>query len=334
MLHNCFHIDRILHCNPYNLPLRAQTYYSEDPNHKLFSAEPLTNTAWTGVTLSLPEFQPDKLTKALEQAIYSAHTHKNSHPSATILILPEWKHTPYLARNLHTKYIQKIVTLPHTHTTIGNPPGKYNLNIYLVANQKALNLIEPNTTQQTMNIALTQAYGHTINTKLIDTNTPDALTIDSNTSYKEIPAPIRKPHTPTILHTKPHTRKWNPEDFVYTDGSQVKGNNTLGAGVVNPRKEHTTHIEIKSQEERHTINRAELVAITTALRTENTEEHLSILTDSSFCINTVRNYTIDPASYNNNLHKDLLHLTDQLLRTREMKHLKTHIGKVKSHTGI
>jgi hypothetical protein len=30
------------------------------------------------MTLSLPEFQPNKLTKALEQAIYSAHT--QGHP--------------------------------------------------------------------------------------------------------------------------------------------------------------------------------------------------------------------------------------------------------------
>ena len=137
-----------------------------------------------------------------------------------------------------------------------------------------------------MNTTLTQAYGHKVQTTLIDTNTIDALDIDNNTSYKDIPTPIQTHHTTTILNTKPHNRKWNPTDFVYTDGSQVKGNNTLGAGVVNPQKYHVAHIEIKSQKERHTINRAELAAITTALRMENTEEHLKILTNSSFCINT------------------------------------------------
>jgi len=185
-----------------------------------------------------------------------------------------------------------------------------------------------------MNIALTQAYGHTVQTSLIDTNTTDALTIYSNNFYNDIPTPIQTHHKPTILNTKPHNREWNPKDCVYTDGSQFKGNNTLGVGVVNPRTTHVTHIEIKSQKERHIINRAELAAISTPLRTENTEEHLSILTDSSFCINTIRNYTIDPASYNNHIHKDLLNLTDQLLRATEEKHLKTHIGKVKSHTDI
>ncbi len=168
-LHDCFQIDRILNCNPCNLPLRASTYYSEDPFDKLFSAEPLTKSAWTGITLSLPEFQPKNLTKALEQAIYSTHTHKDTQPSASILILPDWKHTPYLTHNQHTNYIHKIVTLPHTHTTKGTQPRKYNLNIYIVANSKALTLLEPHNIQHSVNIALTQAYGHTVQTTLIDT---------------------------------------------------------------------------------------------------------------------------------------------------------------------
>ena len=74
--------------------------------------------------------------------ISTLHTHNDTQPSASILILPDSKHTPYLARNLHTNYIQKIVTLPHTHaTTIGTHPRKYNLNIYIVANSKALILL-------------------------------------------------------------------------------------------------------------------------------------------------------------------------------------------------
>ena len=67
--------------------------------------------------------------------------------------------------------------------------------------------------------------------------------------------------------------------------------------MVNPRTQNVTHINIKSQKERYTINRAELAAITFALKMKNAERHLKILTGSSFCINTIRNYTIDPASY-------------------------------------
>jgi hypothetical protein len=48
----------------------------------------------------------------------------------------------------------------------------------------------------------------------------------------------------------------------------------LGAGVVNPRTQNVTHIDIKSQKERHTINRAELAAITSALGMENTSKYV------------------------------------------------------------
>ena len=84
--------------------------------------------------------------------------------------------------------------------------------------------------------------------------------------------------------------------------------------VNNPRTNSITHIDIKSQPKRHTINRAELAAIVVALKQENTGDHMSILTNSSFCVNTIRNYTIDPAAYNHHLHKDLLQLINQLLK--------------------
>jgi hypothetical protein len=61
---------------------------------------------------------------------------------------------------------------------------------------------------------------------------------------------------------------------------------------------------------------------------------MSILTCISFCINTIRNYTINPAAYNHHLHTDLLQLTNQLLEDRDSKQLKTHIGKVKSHIDV
>jgi hypothetical protein len=39
-------------------------------------------------------------------------------------------------------------------------------------------------------------------------------------------------------------------------------------------------------------------------------------------------------AYNHHLHKDLLQLTNQLLKDRDSKQLITHIGKVKSHTDV
>jgi hypothetical protein len=76
------------------------------------------------------------------------------------------------------------------------------------------------------------------------------------------------------------------------DGSQVKGNPILGAGVVNPKTNTITHIDITSQPKRQTINRAKLAAIMMALGHESTKDHLSILAYNSFYINTIRNYSI------------------------------------------
>jgi hypothetical protein len=73
-----------------------------------------------------------------------------------------------------------------------------------------------------MNTALTQAYGYTVQTTLIDTTTLVATNIDSNTFYKEIPIPIQTHQTTTILYTKHHNRKWNPEDFVYAKAHKSK----------------------------------------------------------------------------------------------------------------
>jgi ribonuclease HI len=273
--------------------------------------------------MSLPEFQPSKLTTALEQAIYNAHTHRNHTPSLTILVLPDWKHTPYLAQNLHTNYVQHVATIPHKHATQHHHHPKYNIHIYLVANSKALTRLDATNIHKTLNTSLTHEYGHITQTHKIDTTRLEKTNRDCCKSYTNTPTPTQPRPNTTILQTTQHKRRWNPRDFIYTEGSQVKGTHTLGARLVNPRTNTITHIDIKSQPERHTINRAELAAIAMALKQYNIENHTSILTDNSFCINTIRNYTIDPASYNQHLHKDLLQLTNQLQKidtTNNSKH--------------
>ena len=108
----------------------------------------------------------------------------------------------------------------------------------------------------------------------------------------------------------------------------------MGASIVNPRTQTTTQIEIKSQPERHTINRAELAAITLTLEANKHDHTLSRLIDTAFSINTVHKYAIDPLCFNHNPHKELLQSADDIVRTRDNMEYNTHIGKVKSHTGI
>jgi ribonuclease HI len=108
----------------------------------------------------------------------------------------------------------------------------------------------------------------------------------------------------------------------------------LGASVVDPLNNITIYIEIKSQQERHTINRAKLAAITTTLDRYRHAPTLSILTDSAFNINNLNNFSSQSHSFNNHQHKDLLAIADTILRQRDVQGYTTHMGKVKSHIGV
>jgi hypothetical protein len=107
-----FNIKRVIHYNPIILPLLAKEYISHDPKDAAFGALPYTKSAWSGTSLALREYKAEELKVALEQVICSAHAYRHTSPNSQILILPNWIHTPYLARNLHKSYIQKLTSIP------------------------------------------------------------------------------------------------------------------------------------------------------------------------------------------------------------------------------
>ena len=116
-LHHCFNISRVIHCNPVNLPLRAKEYISHDTLDSIFGAMPYTRSAWLDTSLALSDYIDGILTRALEQALYSAYAHLHTHPSSHILIFSNWEHTSYLARNLHSSYAQKLTSIPYQPPT-------------------------------------------------------------------------------------------------------------------------------------------------------------------------------------------------------------------------
>jgi ribonuclease HI len=125
-------------------------------------------------------------------------------------------------------------------------------------------------------------------------------------------------------YIRPYRAAWNPKEYIYTDGSLVTCNPILGASIINLSTKITTHIEIKSHPKRHTINRAELAAITLALKANKHDHTLSILTDIAFIINTIRKYDIDLLNFNHHPHKELLQLADNIIRTRDNMGYNTH----------
>jgi len=136
-----------------------------------------------------------------------------------ILILPDWKRTPYLARNLHTNYVQKIATLPHTHTEQQHNHSKYNMQVYLVVNSKAISQLDATNIHNTLTTTLTREYGQRAQITTNDTTLSDEQNIDSSKSYTNTPTPALPHDTTSILQTKLHDRRWNPREFIYTDGS-------------------------------------------------------------------------------------------------------------------
>jgi ribonuclease HI len=162
----------------------------------------------------------------------------------------------------------------------------------------------------------------------------DPQHIDNSQSYTD-PYPETPPrnHYNTRYPIRPFQAAWNSNNYIYTDGKKT-GNPKLGAAIVNPATHTTTHIDVRSQPERHTINRAELTTITLTIEIYQDSPQLHILTDSSFSINTIRNYIVDPLNYKHHPHRDLLMKANNHIQIRDQQGLTTHIGKVKSHTGV
>ena len=86
------------------------------------------------------------------------------------------------------------------------------------------------------------------------------------------------PFVPPLDHTPlPRTPKYQPEQWMYTDGSNIKSQPLLGAAVVYIPACTTMYIDARGTYETRTIMPAELVAIYTALDEFSTHEWVESL---------------------------------------------------------
>jgi hypothetical protein len=147
-LRHTFHIQTKLYSDPLNKSLHSHTYHSLYPEDIVFSSSGSNAPhTWRGTNIANPEYDHDCMRRAMEHTITSAHLTASHTPSATILILPRWEHTPYR----HTKYINSpythhLYTLPndantflppdqHTGHPTPTPFGtRWMVDNYLVAN--------------------------------------------------------------------------------------------------------------------------------------------------------------------------------------------------------
>jgi hypothetical protein len=177
------------------LPLRAKEYISHDPRDAIFGALPYTKTDWLDASLALPAYKAKHLITALEEALYSAHAHRHTQPSSHILILTNWQHSPYLARNLHSSYTQKLTSIlylqaqttqKHTHNS--------RLDVNLVANEKALRLLNQDYITHTRHETLSNILGQNA----------QPITLTSTKPTPSISTAVR----PIRIHTHPYPRKY------------------------------------------------------------------------------------------------------------------------------
>jgi hypothetical protein len=116
---------------------------------------PYTKTAWPETSLALPEYTPNNLKHGFEQAIYNANAHRHTAPNNHILLLPNGEHSPY--RNLHSVYVQKVISIPYYPTHTPTPATRnLKLNIYLVSNEKALVLLHRTHILTTLHTTITK----------------------------------------------------------------------------------------------------------------------------------------------------------------------------------
>ena len=116
--------------------------------------------------------------------MYNAHAHRHTQPSSHILIFPNWQHSPYLARNLHSSYVQKLTSIPYLPTHSAKKlKNNTKLNIYLVANEKALRLLDPDYITQTLHETLSTILGRNAQPITLTLNLQDPSQLDSSQAY-------------------------------------------------------------------------------------------------------------------------------------------------------
>jgi hypothetical protein len=197
-LNNRSNVQRVIHSNPINLPLRSKTYISHDPKDACFGAIPYIKTAWPGSSLALPYYTPIKLKQAREQALYNAHAHRHASPSKHILLLPNWGHSPYLARNLHTAHILKLTSISFYPTHTPTPTTRNPIhNVYLVSNEKVLALLDRTHILTTLHTAITKLTRRISPAISLNLCKQDPQHIDNHTTYTDpcpnIHNPIHRP---------------------------------------------------------------------------------------------------------------------------------------------
>jgi hypothetical protein len=128
-----------------------------------------------------------------------------------------------------------------------------------------------------------------------------------------------------------------PEQWVYTDGDDIKNQPHLGAAVIHVPTCTIIYIDTRGTNETRTIMRADMVAIYTALDNFATHEWVGIFTDFLSNLHAIRHRytnagTHGPQHYHH--HVLLLRGMTDLLEERRRHGFRTTLHKLRANTNI
>ena len=133
-------------------------------------------------------------------------------------------------------------------------------------------------------------------------------------------------------------KRYNPEEFIYTDGSCIKkrDGNKVGSGIYIPSKGgKAIFLDPGGEGPTKTINRAELMPILYILKNEAEDMgDIHILSDSLTSIYQIHGYMMDPNKYVIHKHKEILEDIAKALIKRSEEGKYTLISKVPAHKGV
>ena len=140
--------------------------------------------------------------------------------------------------------------------------------------------------------------------------------------------PSAPPQPPTPL---PWTLKYQHEQWMYIDGSDIKVQPRLGDAMVHVPTCTTIYIDARTQTKTHNIMRMDLVAIHTALDKLAKHEWVGIFTDSLSSLQAIRHRYTNPRTRGPQDYQHHLLLLSRIMDLQEERHrqgLRTTLHKI------
>ncbi|KAJ9522063.1 hypothetical protein QJQ45_005113 [Haematococcus lacustris] len=342
-LYNTHHFPSTVQrwANPLTVRAETTTYWSPDINDTAYGAHHnCLLVRHTGLsTWNVPAEDAIAL-KCIRHAIHSA---TQEEAMATILLIPGKKGISYpkhidMLRS-YPEYCQHIATIPLNKPNAAAKSDKHaKLITYIVWNQAGQQLVTHGNPQGWLANTATALHPrlrtHPALAKPSQHNQPTPLP-SGNHKHRGLPADHELPSTghtrqtnqPAFQPTTP-THRAIPEwkKVTYTDGSCIKGTEgaSVGAGVYTPASDARITIALAGDT---TINRAELIAILSALQAGAKR----IATDSLCSLYQIRRALANPMSLRTHRHKDILAKIATILTNSQDT---VHFFKVRAHSGI